>query len=102
MESTQNLKRRIRSVQNIGQITKAMELVAATKMRRSQELALNSRPYAYTALEILAVISHLKDGQANVAMPELLRDRSSDVDASGNGLQKTGRTAFLIVASDKG
>ena len=77
-----------------------MELVAATKMRRSQELALNSRPYAYTALEILAVISHLKDGQADVAMPELLRERSSG--AGENGLQKTGRTAFLIVASDKG
>ena len=61
MESTQNLKRRIRSVQNIGQITKAMELVAATKMRRSQELALNSRPYAYAALEILGVISRMKD-----------------------------------------
>jgi F-type H+-transporting ATPase subunit gamma len=86
MESTQNLKRRIRSVQNIGQITKAMELVAATKMRRSQELALNSRPHAYTALEILAVISRLKD----LEMPELMQEK------------KIERTAFLIVASDKG
>ena len=39
MASAQNLKRRIKSVTNIGTITKAMELVAATKMRRSQELA---------------------------------------------------------------
>jgi F-type H+-transporting ATPase subunit gamma len=98
MESTQNLKRRIRSVQNIGQITKAMELVAATKMRRSQELALNSRPYAYTALEILAVISRLKDSQDGIAMPPLMRERSSDE----NGSEKTGRTAFMIVTSDKG
>lgn len=90
MESTQNLKRRIRSVQNIGQITKAMELVAATKMRRSQELALDSRPYAYTALEILGVIAHLKE----VPIPALLRERTPE--------EKTGRTAFLIVASDKG
>lgn len=90
MESTQNLKRRIRSVQNIGQITKAMELVAATKMRRSQELALDSRPYAYTALEILGVIANLKD----VQMPELLRERLPE--------EKTGRTAFLTVTSDKG
>src|SRR5271154_1365183 len=90
MESTQNLKRRIRSVQNIGQITKAMELVAATKMRKAQELALNSRPYAYTALEILGVISRLKE----VPMPELLRERAPE--------EKTGRVAFLIVTSDKG
>lgn len=90
MESTQNLKRRIRSVQNIGQITKAMELVAATKMRRAQELALRSRPYAYTALEILAIIAGLKD----VPMPELLRDRAPE--------EKTGRTTFMLVTSDKG
>src|SRR5579864_7513721 len=93
MESTQNLKRRIRSVQNIGQITKAMELVAATKMRRAQELALSSRPYAYTALEILGIIASLKD----VPTPELLRDRTSEDSA-----EKTGRTAFMIVTSDKG
>ena len=44
MASAQNLKRRIKSVTNIGTITKAMELVAATKMRRSQEIAIASRP----------------------------------------------------------
>ncbi len=93
MESTQNLKRRIRSVQNIGTITKAMELVEATKMRRAQELALGSRPYAYTALEILGIIANLKD----VPMPELLRERTSL-----NVPEKTGQVAFLIVTSDKG
>ena len=91
MESTQNLKRRIRSVQNIGQITKAMELVAATKMRRAQELALNSRPYAYTALEILGVIARLNRANGgNVPMPEILQVRPIE------------KTAFLIVTSDKG
>ncbi len=86
MESAQNLKRRIKSVQNIGQITKAMELVAATKMRRAQELALTSRPYSYTALELLGILSELKD----VPMPELLVARP------------VARTVFLIVTSDKG
>ena len=43
-ESLQNLKRRIAGVKNVNQITRAMELVAATKMRKSQELALASRP----------------------------------------------------------
>ncbi len=53
MESLQQIQRRRKSVQNIGTITKAMELVAATKMRRSQTIALASRPYATTALELL-------------------------------------------------
>jgi F-type H+-transporting ATPase subunit gamma len=86
MESAQNLKRRRKSVQNIGQITKAMELVAATKMRRSQEVALNSRPYAYTALELLGILAGMRD----VPVPELLRPRPVE------------RSAFLLVASDKG
>jgi F-type H+-transporting ATPase subunit gamma len=76
----------MRSVQNIGTITKAMELVAATKMRRSQELALASRPYAYTALELLGILSELKD----VPLPELLVPRTVE------------RTVFLIITSDKG
>src|SRR5579863_9417797 len=86
MESGQSLKRRMTSVKNIGQITKAMELVAATKMRRSQELALNSRPYAYAALELLGVLSSLKD----VPTPELLQKRENI------------HPAFLIMTSDKG
>src|SRR5581483_5082325 len=91
MESTQNLKRRMRSVQNIGQITKAMELVAATKMRRAQELALSSRPYAYTALEMLDIISRVNHAELEQkGMPELLTERQVE------------KTAFLLVASDKG
>lgn len=86
MESGQNLKRRMKSVQNIGQITKAMELVEATKMRRSQELALNSRPYAYAALELLAVLSSVQD----VPLPEILAER------------KIEKTAFMLMASDRG
>jgi F-type H+-transporting ATPase subunit gamma len=86
MESGQSLQRRIRSVKNIGQITKAMELVAATKMRRSQELALNSRPYAYAALELLGTLSNIE----GVPMPELLRARVIE------------NTSFLLMTSDKG
>lgn len=86
MESGQSLQRRIRSVTNIGTITKAMELVAATKMRRSQELALNSRPYAYAALELLGTLSTIE----GVPMPELLRARPIE------------KTSFLLMTSDKG
>jgi F-type H+-transporting ATPase subunit gamma len=86
MESGQNLKRRMKSVANIGQITKAMELVAATKMRRSQELALNSRPYAYTALALLGILSDLKD----VPIPALFEKRPVE------------HTVFLLMTSDRG
>lgn len=60
-ESLQNIKSRLRAVKNTGQITKAMEVVAATKMRKSQEAALATRPYAFSALELLKKISHKSD-----------------------------------------
>jgi F-type H+-transporting ATPase subunit gamma len=51
--STREIKRRIKSVKNIGQITKAMELVSAAKMRKAQGLATSSRPYAQLSSELL-------------------------------------------------
>ncbi|MBI4036072.1 ATP synthase F1 subunit gamma [Candidatus Daviesbacteria bacterium] len=45
MASTRELRRRIRSIKNTSQITKAMQMVAATKMRRAQDQALSGRPY---------------------------------------------------------
>ena len=59
-ESLQSLKTRLKSVKNIGQITKAMELVSATKMRRSQEAALASRPYTLTGLDLLATLTRIE------------------------------------------
>lgn len=61
MANTQAIKRRIRSVKSTKQITKAMELVAASKMRRAQEATLSSRAYRNTAREILTRISELID-----------------------------------------
>src|SRR3979409_2728651 len=46
MPSLRDIRRRIRSVQNTRKITKAMELVAASKMRRAQERVTQARPYA--------------------------------------------------------
>ena len=53
MASTRELKRRIKSVKNISQVTRAMQMVAASRMRRAQEQALASRSYAAKAWEIL-------------------------------------------------
>lgn len=62
-----------------------MELVAATKMRKSQEIALASRPYAFAALDFLATISSL-----DRKLPKLFEVR------------KIKRVLFVLVSSDKG
>lgn len=88
-ESVQNLKKRLKSVANINKITKAMELVAATKMRRSQEIALASRPYAFAALDLLASLTLLEKSK-DLPLPELLQPR------------EVKKVLFVLVASDKG
>jgi F-type H+-transporting ATPase subunit gamma len=54
MPSTRDIRRRIRSVKNTAQITKAMQMVAAAKMRKAQQAALVGRPYAELMNSILA------------------------------------------------
>ena len=85
MASTKAVKQRIKSVKNTAQITKAMEVVSATKMRRAQEFALRARPYAVASLELLFNLLERSN-----AVPDLLRPRAVK------------RTAILIIASDKG
>lgn len=88
MESPQITKRRLKGAHNIKQITKAMELVAATKMRKSQEIALLSRPYAFAALELLANIGRAITG-TSLHHP-LLTARTGT------------KTALIVITSDKG
>ncbi len=57
MASTRDIRRRIKSVKNTRQITKAMELVAASKMKKAQQAALASRPYAQLMADMLASLS---------------------------------------------
>ena len=54
MPSERQIKRRIRSVQNTAKITKAMSMIAASKMRRAQEMARRGRPYADRMRDLLA------------------------------------------------
>lgn len=54
MPSTREIRRRIKSIENTAKITKAMELVAASKMRRAQDRALAGRPYAERLSWVLA------------------------------------------------
>jgi F-type H+-transporting ATPase subunit gamma len=88
MKSAADIKKRIKSVANTQQITKAMEVVSATKMRKAQELALKARPYAFAAFELLAAAT--RKMRKDEKLPELL---------VGN---KSKKTLAVIIASDKG
>ncbi|MFA5057633.1 MAG: ATP synthase F1 subunit gamma [Opitutaceae bacterium] len=57
MASTRDIRRRIKSVRNTRQITKAMELVAASKMKKAQLAALAGRPYAQLLADMLATLA---------------------------------------------
>jgi F-type H+-transporting ATPase subunit gamma len=57
MPSTRDIRRRIKSVKNTRQITKAMELVAASKMKKAQAVALAGRPYAQLMADMLASLA---------------------------------------------
>lgn len=91
MAQARLIKSRIKSANNIAKITKAMEMVAASKMRRSQEQALASRPYTHKLLEMLHTIGTYTDAslhpllaKANESAPELLVLISTDRGLAGS------------------
>jgi F-type H+-transporting ATPase subunit gamma len=86
MASTITLKRRITSIKNTRQITKAMELVSASKLRRAQEYAQRSRSYHELALELLQRLSE---------MPEVSRQPLFEKREVKNRL-------FIVVTSNSG
>src|SRR5215212_6440703 len=55
--NTRDIRRRIKSIKNTAQITKAMQMVAASKMRKAQQAALAGRPYAELLNKVLASVS---------------------------------------------
>ena len=65
MASTRDIRRRIKSVKNTRQITKAMELVAASKMKKAQQAALAGQPYASLLAEMLAALSTRVDAESH-------------------------------------
>ncbi|MCS6762184.1 MAG: F0F1 ATP synthase subunit gamma [Candidatus Devosia symbiotica] len=76
MASLKDLKNRIDSVRSTQKITKAMQMVAAAKLRRAQEAALAARPYAAGMGKVLAALGAVYDGQANA--PVLLSGTGKD------------------------
>lgn len=86
MPSARDIRRRIKSVKNIQQITKAMKMVAAARLRRAQERANSSRPYTDKIREILANVV----AGAKGAEHPLLAIRPAE------------KVAYLILGADKG
>ena len=70
MPSTRDIRRRIKSVKNTAQITKAMQMVAASKMRKAQQAAVAGRPYATLMNNVLAEVSHNAGDFKNPLMEE--------------------------------
>lgn len=66
MANTREIRRRIRSVKNIAQVTKAMEAVSAAKMRKAQNQVLATRPYAQQAREVLSYIARLTSTEGSL------------------------------------
>jgi F-type H+-transporting ATPase subunit gamma len=87
MPSTRDIRRRIKSVKNTAQITKAMQMVAASKMRKAQDSALAGRPYADQMNAVLAEVT------ANVG------DFSHPLMEKRDNVKKRG---LVVVSSDKG
>src|SRR5512137_611541 len=56
MATVREIERRIRSVKNIAQVTRALEAVSASKVRRAQNAVQNTRPYAQEACRVLTDI----------------------------------------------
>ncbi|MGG6314492.1 ATP synthase F1 subunit gamma [Paenibacillus macerans] len=80
------IKRQIKSIQNTRQITKAMEMVASSKLRRAQEKAQASRPYADKLKE---VVSSIAAGTQGVSHPMLVS-------------RPIKKTAYIVITSDGG
>ncbi|MGE5126239.1 MAG: ATP synthase F1 subunit gamma [Betaproteobacteria bacterium] len=81
-----DIRRRIRSVKSTQQITKAMKMVSAAKLRRAQEAMFAARPYARKMMEVLNSLA----SRANPEAHPLLEDRGH------------GRVLLVVVTGDKG
>ena len=90
MPSLIDLRRRIRSVKNMQQITKAMKMVSAAKLRRAQEHAIASRPYAAMLARVLSNVASAAAGLEEVEDLPLLQARE----------EKT--LQLIVVSSDTG
>jgi F-type H+-transporting ATPase subunit gamma len=84
--SQREIRRRIGAVRNIKQITRAMQFVAASKLKRAQDATLSSRPYREKIDEVIADLAAVLDAETH---PLLAR-------------RETGRRLFVVLTTDRG
>jgi F-type H+-transporting ATPase subunit gamma len=84
--NTQDIRRRIKSIRNTAQITKAMQMVAASKMRKAQQHALAGRPYASLMNRVLVSLQERTDEE----MHPLLQVR------------EVKKELVIVISTDKG
>jgi F-type H+-transporting ATPase subunit gamma len=89
MPSLIDLRRRIRAVKNTQQITKAMKMVAASRLRRAQERIMNARPYAVQMQRVLSSVATRVDPSIHPLLT--VRERRPD-----------SKTLVIIVTAEKG
>src|SRR5436309_13992720 len=87
MPSLKAIRKRIASVRNTQQITKAMKMVSAAKLRRAQEAAVSARPYAHKLTELLQGVA----GEGTDEAHPLLRAVESEA-----------RVSLVLISSDRG
>src|SRR5919204_5591958 len=89
MPSLIDLRRRIRAVKNTQQITKAMKMVAASKLRRAQERIMNARPYAVQMQRVLSSVATRVDPSIHPLL--IVREHRRD-----------SKALVVVVTGDKG
>jgi F-type H+-transporting ATPase subunit gamma len=89
MPSLIDIRRRVRAVKSTQQITKAMKMVSASKLRRAQERVVNARPFAQKMLSVLNSLAARVDPSAH----PLLRTPPDSA---------AGRTLLIVITADKG
>src|SRR5580698_10276777 len=89
MANVLDLRRRIRSVKNTRQITKAMKMVSAARLRRAQERALQARPYAQMISNVLESLVRRTGDNGDVMHPLLVEREEKNV-------------LVVVIAGDKG
>lgn len=90
MPSPREIRRRIRGVKNMSQITRAMEMVAATKMRRAQDRVTAGRPYSERLRDVLADLASTQLDTDEMSQFPLLEQREIN------------RTALIFMTPDRG
>ncbi|RYD01307.1 hypothetical protein N752_30390 [Desulforamulus aquiferis] len=86
MASAQDIRRRIKSVKNTQQITKAMKMVAAAKLRRAQESVVSARPFATKIKEVLGRVAAASAGASHPLLE----------------VREVKKTCYVVISADRG